>query len=288
MSKFSEKFVSVENGNIYTIALGKPSDQIPLLIIHGGPDWDHSYLRSAAKSISKSRRVILFDIRGCGRSTRFKHSKFYSFDLVVEDIKAILDDYKLKVCDLLAFSFGGQIAFQFLNNYGEMVNKFVLASSTAYYKYQETLDNNQEFQARNTKDLQDFLNFSFNHAKVQKQEPSRSIALASLCLDIYNLDKLKPIKKILENINFSGEWLSAKRFGKLSRQKLNPINVLNNSVDSFLILHGEQDMRFPIDVAMELHQYTKNSQLAILKSTGHLAHLEQEEQWVEAVNDYLY
>lgn len=288
MSKFSEKFVQIDGGNIYTIALGKANDQTPLLIIHGGPDWDHSYLRSAAKAISKHRRVILFDLRGCGRSTRFKHSKFYNLDLVIEDIKAILDDYQIKVCHLLGFSFGGQIAFQFLNNYKEMVNKFILASSTAYYKYQDTLDNNQEYQARNTKELQDFVNFSLSHAKIQKQEPCRSLALGSLALDIYNLDKLKQIKKTVENINFSGEWLSTKRFGKLGRQKINPINVLNESLEEFLILHGEQDMRFPVDVAIELHQYTSNSQLAILKNAGHLAHLEQEEQWVESINDFLY
>src|ERR1700730_18537040 len=41
----------------------------PLLVIHGGPDWDHTYLREPLGQLAGRRRVILPDLRGCGRST---------------------------------------------------------------------------------------------------------------------------------------------------------------------------------------------------------------------------
>jgi pimeloyl-ACP methyl ester carboxylesterase len=40
-----------------------------LLVIHGGPDWDHSYLREPLNRLAGRHRLILPDLRGCGRST---------------------------------------------------------------------------------------------------------------------------------------------------------------------------------------------------------------------------
>ena len=45
-----------------------PKDSV-LLVIHGGPDWDHTYLREPLAQLGGSHRLITSDIRGCGRST---------------------------------------------------------------------------------------------------------------------------------------------------------------------------------------------------------------------------
>ncbi|MFB9723126.1 alpha/beta fold hydrolase [Planobispora longispora] len=46
-----------------------PADRT-LLVIHGGPDWDHTYLREPLTELADRHRIVLPDLRGCGRSTR--------------------------------------------------------------------------------------------------------------------------------------------------------------------------------------------------------------------------
>lgn len=62
---------------LFVAATPGPVDRT-LLVIHGGPDWDHSYLREPLNELAGSHRVVLPDLRGCGRSTRGLADEFYT------------------------------------------------------------------------------------------------------------------------------------------------------------------------------------------------------------------
>ena len=81
----------------------RPSDGA-LLVIHGGPDWDHSYLRERLAQLGDSHRLVMPDIRGCGRSTAGLPSGQYIPDAVVADLMALLDALGLGVVDVRGFS----------------------------------------------------------------------------------------------------------------------------------------------------------------------------------------
>ncbi len=63
----------------------------PLLVIHGGPDWDHTYLREPLGQLAGRRRVILPDLRGCGRSTLGLPDGQYTPAAAAGDLTALLD-----------------------------------------------------------------------------------------------------------------------------------------------------------------------------------------------------
>ncbi|MET9344699.1 alpha/beta hydrolase [Nonomuraea sp. NPDC003804] len=44
-----------------------PADRT-LLVVHGGPDWDHSYLVEPLDRLAGEYRLLFPDLRGCGRS----------------------------------------------------------------------------------------------------------------------------------------------------------------------------------------------------------------------------
>lgn len=68
----------------------------PLLVVHGGPDWDHSYLRQPLDRFAGARRLLLPDLRGCGRSARGLPPEAYSPDAVVRDLLAVLDAFDVR------------------------------------------------------------------------------------------------------------------------------------------------------------------------------------------------
>lgn len=108
------------------------SDVPPLLVIHGGPDWDHSYLLPGLDLVAQTRRVVAFDIRGCGRSTGGLGPQGYQPEFVVQDVERLICLLGHERVDLLGFSTGGQVAQLFVEAHPERVRRLVLASTTAY------------------------------------------------------------------------------------------------------------------------------------------------------------
>lgn len=59
--------VAVNGVHLFVRRFGDPL--LPaLVVIHSGPTWDHSYLLPAVAGLADVADVVLFDLRGCGRS----------------------------------------------------------------------------------------------------------------------------------------------------------------------------------------------------------------------------
>jgi pimeloyl-ACP methyl ester carboxylesterase len=63
------ELVSVNGVDLFVRRFGDPAKPM-LVVVHGGPTWDHSYLLPAVAGLSDLAHVVLFDLRGCGRSCR--------------------------------------------------------------------------------------------------------------------------------------------------------------------------------------------------------------------------
>lgn len=86
----------------------------PLLVIHGGPDWDHTYLMPGLNRVARNRRVIAFDLRGCGRSRHNLGASGYQPEFIVDYIAGLIRASGRDRVDLLGFSTGGQVAQLFV------------------------------------------------------------------------------------------------------------------------------------------------------------------------------
>ncbi len=75
---------------LFTSVSPEPADRT-LLVVHGGPDWDHTYLREPLSRLAGDCPLVLPDLRGCGRSTTGLDDRQYTPDLVVGDLLALLD-----------------------------------------------------------------------------------------------------------------------------------------------------------------------------------------------------
>ena len=94
--------------------------------------------------------------------------------------------------------------------------------------------------------------------------------------------------RLLEGVSFSGEWLRPFREGRLHPWRpTDPEQVLRDFAGPVLILHGAQDMGFPVQVARRRHDAVPTTSLRVIEGAGHMAHVDQPEAWSSAVLDFL-
>ncbi|GJL55971.1 MAG: proline iminopeptidase [Nitrospirales bacterium] len=253
----------------------------PLLVIHGGPDWDHTYLIPPFEIIADQYPVLLFDIRGCGGSTRFGIPEKYSSDQAVEDVVQLLDKEGISKAWLLGFSFGGRILLRFAKKYPHRVKAMVLASTLLADPPKREIAIVPEHQVRldSIPSMQDV----FVRSDLSPAEKTKTLAIKQLPLDVYDLEKVSEIEKIVQTVDFSFEWGMALQSGLLEPDHTNYMPWLMGQDFPVLVLHGQHDMRFPVPDIAE----GKNIRIKVLEKCGHFAHLENPTEWADSILDFL-
>lgn len=282
--------ISVGGVDVFVRELGpEECPEPPLVVIHGGPSWDHTYLLPGLEPVSEQRHVILFDMRGCGRSSRDLPSAQYQPELVVEDIAGLLEALDHDRVDLLGFSTGGQVAQLFTEAHPGRVRRLILASTTAYPDVEQYLVGWAEYRRRRS------LPFSWptwarlaEGSGLDDRQATIRWAVEAAPTTIWTLNRLDEYLVLLASVRFSGDWLAPFREGRLHpwRPK-DPEQVLRDFGGPILILHGAQDMGFPVQVAQRLHQAVPATQLAIIDEAGHMAQFDQPQAWSTAIIDFL-
>jgi pimeloyl-ACP methyl ester carboxylesterase len=129
---FTETIVEVSTEprvELFVARSGGPADRA-LLVIHGGPDWDHTYLRDPLAEMAGRIQLIMPDIRGCGRSTCGLASDYYTPEAVVSDLAVLLGQLGLTCADVLGFSYGGLLAQRLAISHPSLVRRLIIASSS--------------------------------------------------------------------------------------------------------------------------------------------------------------
>lgn len=256
----------------------------PLLVVHGGPDWDHSYFLPFVLPLAQYCRLTLFDLRGCGRSQRFGNSGAYHIDRAVADLAALIAALRLGPVHLLGFSYGGRVALRFADRHPEMVSGLMLASTTAYEDYQADLDRWDKYRLRSDAGVRAEIARIMDDNSLSREEQTRRWAYASAPLNIYDPTLLPRYREVLNRVAFSGEWLAALKAGKLADVHHTDYGARLAELGlPMLILHGEMDMCFPLAVAKRLHAAIPRSELVVIPRAGHMAHIEATEAWNAAV-----
>ncbi len=259
-----------------------PGDRT-LLVVHGGPDWDHTYLIDPVHRLGDGWRIVWPDLRGCGRSTRGLSTDQYTPDAVVADLVTLLERLQLPVVDVLGFSFGGCIAQRLALAEPSRVRRLVVASSTMLAVPPDAYDDWAE-----RKHLAEAVNEVWSRTGVPAAELTRAAAQAGADMAVWRQESRIEWQRRLGGISFSGEWLRAWRDGSLrpalpedAPRRLSALEI------PILVLHGRQDMTFPADLAGQAAAQMPMSRCRVLEDAGHMAHVDQPEEWLAAVREFL-
>jgi esterase len=110
------------NISLNTLILN-PDATETIVTVHGMFGNLSQFYMTIAPELSKDFRIILYDLRSHGKSTR--HETGYDLQSLSDDIRCLLDALNINKCHVLGFSYGTLIALKFAMLFKERVKKVV-------------------------------------------------------------------------------------------------------------------------------------------------------------------
>ena len=100
----------------------------PVVLIHGWPLSSRSWEKQVPALLHAGYRVITYDRRGFGQSSR--PASGYDYDTLADDLNAVMNKLDLRDAALVGFSMGGGEVARYLGRYGaERVKKAVFMAA---------------------------------------------------------------------------------------------------------------------------------------------------------------
>jgi pimeloyl-ACP methyl ester carboxylesterase len=100
-----------------------------LLLLHGGPGFDHSGFKPAFTAIADVAQVIYLDLRGNGRSDAGPREK-WSLEQWADDVGSFCEALSIEAPIVLGHSMGGIVAMLYALRHPHSLSKLVLSSSS--------------------------------------------------------------------------------------------------------------------------------------------------------------
>jgi pimeloyl-ACP methyl ester carboxylesterase len=252
--------------------LGVRDDRPSVVVMHGGPDVGHRYLLPGLEPLARRHHVVAFDFRGCGRSSRNLPDALLQPELVIDDTSHLITRLGLGQVDLLGFSTGGRAATQFVAQHPDQVHRLVLASTSAY----------------GATDAAPHLAAWPEYQRRQALEDAADGSLRNSMIFVWNLDLAPAYRELIKELD-EGDW----RYERVADGTMHPWctgdpeQILRDCDKALLILHGRQDMGFPVQLAERLHRAVPGSRLEVIDDAAHLCHFEQPELWSMIIHRFL-
>jgi proline iminopeptidase len=251
----------------------------PVIVLHGGPDFDHTYLLPEMDRLSDSFRLIYYDQRGRGRSARNVQPEEVSIRSDVEDIEALREYFQLEAVVLLGHSWGGLLALEYAIRHPDRVSRLILLNaapaSAEDYKLLR--------QARLQRSGDDIETLKVIRTEVSYQQGDPDAVAAYYRIHFRAaLRKPEHLEQIIQRLrsSFTNEGiLNARKIEErlvnetwlLSRYNLLPyLKRLNIPT---LIMHGDHDF-IPVECATHIAQVIPGARFVLLNGCGHFSYLE--------------
>jgi pimeloyl-ACP methyl ester carboxylesterase len=232
----------------------------PVVLIHGWPLSSSSWEKQIPSLLEAGYRVIAYDRRGFGHSTKAAFG--YDYDTLAEDLNKIMTKLNLSDAALVGFSMGGGEVARYLSKYGsERVGKAVFMSAIPPFLLKTSAN-------------PEGIDGSVFDGMKKAIKADRPAFLSEFFANFYNVDKLKGTKISDEVVRLS--WnigASASPKGTLDcvsawlvdfREDLKRINI------PVLIMHGDADRILPIaSTGKRTPEFVKRSRLVVIEGAPH-------------------
>ena len=284
-------YADVNETELYYERLGDETNP-SILTLHGGPGvGDHRKAKEAYEPLTDDYEVVVYDHRGCGQS---REDPPYTNAQFAKDANALRKHLGLGTVVLIGGSYGGFITQEYLTRFPETVAGFVLRDTAATGEYDERSREN----ARATlpevweRDL-DVPEITFKEfdrvmdGRARSNEEFKRVFHGILPLYVPDLDEFDAdaARDQIESIDYHYETHNAMFSEELPnmdyRDQLKSVDIPG------LVTVGRHDWITPVEASEEIHDLLVDSRLKIFEESGHSPNLDQQEEYLECVREFL-
>lgn len=268
----------------------KPNGKV-VMLLHG-KNFNAAYWEETAKELVKNGyRVILPDQIGFGKSSKPEHIQ-YSFHLLAQNTKDILDSLNIQKISVLGHSMGGMIATRFTLMFPEIVEKLILENPIGLEDWKVKvpyIDIDKNYQFELNQSYEKIKNYQLENYYDGKWKPeyekwARLLAGWTLSDDYPKIawnaaltsDMVftQPVCYEFENIKVPTLLIIGQRDRTAIGKNLVPDSI-KNTMGNYPLL-GKLTA-----------QKIKNSELVELENIGHLPHIEAFEKFINPLLNFL-
>lgn len=213
----------------------------PVVLIPWWPMSHEMWEYQTESLIQSGARVITYDRRGFGRSSRPWHG--YDYDTLTDDLKTLLDELDLRDVTLVGFSMGGGEVVRYFSRYeGTRVSKVVLVASVTPYLLK-------------TEDNPEGVDKSVFDDMITKMDDDRVAFLDSFSKHFFGINLIsKPLSTPLLEYYKILASMSSPRATKVCVEAFSQTDFRDEMASIHvptLIIHGESDKTVPIETSGE-------------------------------------
>ena len=274
--------ISVNGIEIYYKTMGMGT---PTFILHGGPGDSHETMLQL-KPLADKYKLIFYDQRAAGRSTGDEDTASHAVENFVEDLEQLRLKLSPGKINIIGGSWGAMLAMQYAMKYSNNINALVLMSSmgvsSEYFKtYRANIEKN-----RTTEDSLKLEQIAGTvEFKKGFPETMENFWRVFFRAYFYNPDLADSINLWMRDTTYKQ---IPGRYAKLG-EFFNSYDIrdeLKKISCPTLILHGDYDPA-PLEWVEPIHENIPESQMLILKNTGHWLWVENQDEVITSIRKFL-
>jgi len=280
-----EGFFPVAGAQLYFREVG---DGAPLVVLHGGPDFNQRYLLPELDQLGQFFRLIYYDQRGRGKSSPGVNAEDVTIESEVDDLDRLRQHLDVNVLALLGHSWGCILAMEYAVRRPNQVAQLVLSNSApASHRDRALFRSDREAhhpdilaRMRAVASTREYLAGDVEaEAQYYRAHFSAALHLPELVdvvvrrlrLDFAPNDIVKA--RAIEDRLYRQTWDSP---------DYDLLTDLRQRSARTLLIHGDRDL-IPVQCARNIADAIPGAKLVVLKDCGHFAYLERPAEVASAI-----
>ncbi|MFY9513371.1 MAG: alpha/beta hydrolase [Rubrivivax sp.] len=214
-------------------------DKPTLVLLHGGPGYDHSGFKPAFSQLADLCQIVYYDHRGHGRSDR-RPAAEWTLDTFADDVVRLCSALGIVKPIVLGQSFGGFVAQRYIERHPAHAGKVVLSSTSPHLGLERKL---AMFEQLGGPEARTVAELFWRHPNAETWAVYNRV-----CKQHYNTRPAHPDAG--ERIVFNEEILFTSAGGE--QQTMNLLPGLARAACPVLVMAGEQDPVCPLADAQDI------------------------------------
>jgi proline iminopeptidase len=265
---------------------------LPLVVLHGGPDFNHNYLLPELDRLGSLVRLVYYDQRGRGKSSSGVAPEDVTVESEIDDLEALRRHFGFEQMVLLGHSWGAILAMEYATRHADRASHLILmntapashadllllrahrrATQATNLVRMEAIAATEQYIAGDVEAEAGYYRIHFSSALHRPELVEVVVARLRAHFSPADIRKARAIEARL----YAQTW-------ECPDWSLLP--ALSRCPARTLLIHGESDL-VPAECARHVADALPAARLVVLEGCGHFAYLERPDDVLVEIEEHL-